>query len=571
MIFLTRQDNKDIGKQWSSRFCGVLLVFLCGFFVLSSPVLLAQVQKEAPQQASQPGQAPAEVIAEEEIVEVVVSLPDSQQMARALVTPELREQALLDLAVAAHVVNRAEGELKAGNEPDHVALAQSYIDDRAWLQMLTERYGWVQPHSSVMDPAAWQLLKKLQQHDLENMPLLTPGRMPGEVLIDQVFQRAGQSLAVANLPNLLLEIEADVFPLWDAFLQLIEVEGSPDVAWKAVETAWFTDRQMPLAVVADDSLPNQNPLIDDLPQAMSDVVLSAVDARPPDSRGLIQLRYSILSGLAQVGETKSTHDRDRAKDSLYLLTLIDGLHEGRYFDFVQGLLSITFRLLELPENEQEAFSLVDWLVAELPAISAHYAASFASVDPHLNTVIASTYNVLVTIAGFHAIDPVIQETVEEGSDADPVDHIAGIRAARVVLADAVAQLALLIPDMAYYFDTPVRARIVRETDTCISLAAKIDDNGDSVMIRRQFDSCMETLLQLADRESRLAELSGDMNGPFTTDTLRRELSVAPWQRVNYAIGYIYERYPTQCLPPANGMGRPCQYDELVRRAFTGVF
>ncbi len=68
-----------------------------------------------------------------------------------------------DLAVAAHVVNLAENELKAGNEPDHVALAQSYLDDRAWLQMLIERYGWVQPHSSVLDPAAWLLLKKLQQ------------------------------------------------------------------------------------------------------------------------------------------------------------------------------------------------------------------------------------------------------------------------------------------------------------------------------------------------------------------------------------------------------------------------
>ena len=567
MIFLTRQKNKDKDIERSSRFSGVLRLFLCGLFVLSSPVLLAQVQKEAPQQASQPGQAPAEVIAE-----VVVSLPDSQQMALALVTPGLREQALLDLAVATHVVNLAEDELKAGNEPDHVALAQSYLDDRAWLQMLIERYGWVQPHSSVLDPAAWQLLKKLQQYDLENMPLLTPGRMPREVLIDQVFQRAGQSLAVANLPNLLLEVEADVFPLWDAFLQLMAVEGSPGVAWKVVETAWFTDRQMPLPVVADDTLPNQNPSIDDLPQAMSNVVLSAVDARPPDSRGLIQLRYSILSGLAQVGDTANAHSRNRAKDSLYLLTLIDGLHEGRYFDFVQGLLSITFRLLELPENEQEAFSLVDWLVAELPAISAHYAGSFASVDPHLNTVIVSTYNVLVTIADFQAIDPVIQKTVEEGSGdaaagseavADPVEYIADIKAARLVLADAVAQLALLIPDMAYYFDTPVRARIVREIDTCISMAAKIDDNGDSVMIRRQFDACMETLLRLADRETRLAELSGDMNGPFTTDTLRRELSVAPWQRINYAIGYIYERYPTQCLPPANVLPNPLEWAVLA--------
>ena len=572
MIFLTRLDNKDINTQRCSRFFGVLRVCLYGIFFLSSSVLFAQVQEVAPQQASRPEQSPVEVIAEEEVVEVIVSLPNSRQMALALVTPELREQALLDLAVATHVVNRAEDELRAGNEPDHVALAQSYLDDRAWLQMLIERYGWVQPHSSIMDPAAWQLINRLQQHDLENMPLLTPGRMPREVLIEQVFQRAGQSFAVANLPILLLEVEADVFPLWDAFLQLMEVEGSPDAAWKAVETVWFTDRQMTLPMVADDSLPNQKPLIDDLPQAMSDIVLSAVDARPPDSTGLVQLRYSILSSLAEAGETGNAYTRDRASDSLYLLALIDGLHEGRYFDFVQGLLSITFRLLELPETEQETFSLIDWLVAELPVISAHYAVNFASVDPHLNTVLTSTYGVLVTIAGFQVIDPASQETGEQGSDdaitgdeavADPVDHTTDIKAARVILADAVAQLALLIPDMAYYFDTPVRARIVRETDSCIGLAANIDENGDSVMIRRQFDSCMQTLLRLADREIRLAELSGDMNGPFTTDTLRRELSVAPWQRVNYSIGYIYERYPTQCLPPANVLPNPLEWAVLA--------
>ena len=579
MIFLTRQDNKDISIWRYSRFSGVLLVFLYGFFLLSSPVVLAQVQEEAGQQAAPSGQTAVEPVAEEEIAEeetaeVLVTLPDSRQMALALATPELREQALLDLAVAARVVSLANDELRAGNEPDHIALAQSYLDDRAWLQMLIERYGWVEPHSSVLDPAAWLLLKKLQQYDLENMPLLIPGRLPGDVLIDQVFQRAGQSLAVANLPNLLLEVEADVFPLWDAFLRLMEVEGSPYAAWKPVETAWFTNRQIPAPVVTDDSSPNEDPLIVNFSQAMSDIVLSAVDARPPDARGLVQLRYSILSGLTETGGAEYFDTRARAKDWLYLLTLIDGLHEGRYFDFVQGLLSITFRLLELPENGQEAFSLVDWLVAELPAISAHYAFNFASVDPRLNTVLSSVYNVLVTRAGFEVFEPE-PDTLENGDEGsandfsanepvvDPVDNTADIKVSRAVLADAVAQLSLLIPDMAYYFDTPVRARIVRETDSCISLAAGIDANGGSVMIRSQFDSCMETLLQLAGRETRLAELSGDMNGPFTNETLQRELSVPPWQRVNYAIGYLYERYPTQCLPPGNVLPNPLEWAVLA--------
>jgi hypothetical protein len=491
---------------------------------------------------------------------------------------------LLDLAVAARVVSRAEDQFEAGSEIDQVALAQSFLDDRAWLQTLIERYGWARPHTSVLDPAAWVLLTKLQQHDLEAMSLLIPGQMPVKVLVEQVFQRAWPTLAMANLPNLLLEVEAEVFDLWNVFLTTVEVEGSPDPAWKPVETAWFSDRQLPLPSVVDTDTPvgdaespDQYPVIANLPQAMSEIVESAVDTRPPDSRGLLQLRYSLLQSLSEVDNAAAW---ELSKDSLHLLNLIDGLHEGRYTDFVQGLLLVTFKLLKLPEYEQGAFSLVDWLVAELPAISAHYAVNFAAVDPHLNTAMASAYNVLVTISGFPAFDPASKEPAAEEPDdsttgnepaadafvqpsEEPVDYARDIRAARLILADAVAQLALLIPDMAYYFDTPVRARIVRETDSCIRLAAKTDETGVPVLMRRQFDSCMETLLQLAERESRLAELSGDMNGPFTNETLRRETSVAPWQRINYAIGFIEEHFSTQCLPPANVLPNPLEWAVLA--------
>lgn len=568
MINLTGPEKVDNQNPRYGPRVVILRLFLGVLLFLMSPLLAAQVEEPDDQQVLEPEPIPAE-----ELIEVIVSLPGSEQMALALITPGLRQQALLDLAIAARVVNQAEDDLNDGNELDQLALAQSYLDDRAWLQSLIERYGWVQPHSSALDPAAWLLLTKLQQYDLEGIPLLIPGQMPVDVLIDQVFQRAEPSLAVGNLPNLLLEVEADVFNLWSAFLSLVDVEGSPDVAWKPVESAWFTDRQLPLPLEADASSPDQGPFMENLPQAMSEIVLTAVDTRPPDSRGLLQLRYSLLQSAAGA---ENAGARALAKDSLYLLDLIDGLHEGRYFDFVQGLLSITFKLLKLPDIEQDTFSLVDWLVTELPAISAHYSANFASVDPHLNTVIASTYNVLVTISGFQAVDPASQETGGEESLDDsagtepvnetvenPADYAADIKEARLTLADAVAQLVLLIPDMAYYFDTPVRARIDREMDACISMAAKADENGASVMKRRQYDSCMQTILQMADRESRLAELSGDMNGPFTAETLRRETSVAPWQRVNYAIGFIEEHFSTQCLPPANVLPNPLEWAVLA--------
>lgn len=593
MIIPTQsKETKTIDTPWSMTSV-ILRVVFCGFFVLASASLMAQVEQESAQATEQESTQAApgpEQIPVEETTRLTVTLPTSQQMALAVATPESRRQALLDLAAAAHVVTLAQTGLANGVEVDQAALVQNYLDDRAWLQMLTERFGWVAPHRSVLDPAVWLLSRKLQQNDLENLPMLLPGDMPEAVLIYQVFQRAGQPLAVVNLPNLLLEVEADVLTLWDTFLRLAEVDGLPDAAWKAVETAWFTDMPKPGpeaieesdAPVAEVASVEPLRLVDDFPLAMSNIVLSAVDARPPDIRALIQLRYSIVNALPELAGPENMSARKQTGDVLYLASLVDGLHEGRYFEFVQGVLSVTSRLLELPVEEQEAISLADWLVAELPSISAHYSANFAAVDPRLNSAMVAIYDVLVTISGFQPEVVVNQDAVEkepagDGTGTESVEevaaangsigvtdeNIADIRESRAKLADAVAQLALLIPDMAYYFDTPVRTRIAGEIDACISQAARRDDIGVSAITRLEFDSCMDTLLRLADRETRLAELSGDMNGPYTPETLRRELSVAPWQRINYGIGYIDERFSTDCLPPANVMPNPLEWSVLA--------
>ena len=103
----------------------------------------------------------------EEQAEVIVTLPDSTQMALALATRGSREQALLDVAAAANVLSR----IKTPDDTDAAVLAQNFMDARGWLQMLVERYGWVQPRSSILDPAAWLVLMELQQHDLENEAL----------------------------------------------------------------------------------------------------------------------------------------------------------------------------------------------------------------------------------------------------------------------------------------------------------------------------------------------------------------------------------------------------------------
>ena len=212
-----RQGRANSKHPRCNRLSAVLWLFL---LFLSPPFcVMAQAQEQALESTPE-----SELVAAEELVEVTVSLPDSQQMAVALTTPGLRESVLLDLTAVANVLRRAGDEL----EVDHAALAQNFLDDRAWLQMLVDRFGWVQPRSGVLDPAAWLVLKELQQHDLEDVALVFPGRAPETVLLYQVFQRAAQRLAIANLPILLLEVEADAITLWEAFLQLTGTQNSPD-------------------------------------------------------------------------------------------------------------------------------------------------------------------------------------------------------------------------------------------------------------------------------------------------------------------------------------------------------
>jgi len=133
----------------------------------------------------------------EQGAEVIVSLPTSTGMAMALATPGLRNEALLDLAAAKNVLSYA----KQNNEADSAVLAQKFLDDRGWLARLVERYGWIQPRSAVLDPAAWLVLEELQQHELRVMSLEYPDQTPQAALVYQVFQRAGERLAAANLPS----------------------------------------------------------------------------------------------------------------------------------------------------------------------------------------------------------------------------------------------------------------------------------------------------------------------------------------------------------------------------------
>lgn len=499
---------------------GLLLLALAGS-------LLAQSQPQPPE----PGLNSEQVIAQ-----VTVSLPGKEQIAMALATPVSRRQVLLNLATAVNVLQAAHQNPAA----EQAVLAQQFLDDRAWLQRLVKRYGWARPHSAVLDPAAWSVLNKIQQYEPGVMTLVAPDRMPIDALLSQVFQRSDERLAAANLPILLLQVEADALHQWDSFVQLADANGRPHAAWKDVESAWFDDRQTVTPLDLDNVEDGRGLAPENALEMLSLLVLNTTEARPPDQSRLVQVRYLLLNRAFSLPADK----RQRARDALQLANLIDGLHEARYLNFVQGLVAVTFSLLEQFTESAQAGPLVVWLVAELPAVSAHYARGFASVDPRLNAVMAIVYGVV------HGLSQPATETVDIGVH-------------KAALADAVAQLSLMIPDMSYYFDAPVRMPIERQIQQCIDLATSQDEAGLSTMTRRQFDNCMETLSQLAERETRTAELSGNIRGPFTTEALNRELSVLPWQRLNYAIGYLHQHRTTTCRIPEEALPNPLEWAVLV--------
>ena len=212
-------------------------------------------------------------------------------------------------------------------------------------------------------------------------------------------------------------------------------------------------------------------------------------------------------------------------------------------------MSLATRWLVDPVEADSGFSMVAWLAAELPAISAQYARAFARTDPGLNDAMNAVYGVMQGIAS--------------GQGTDEQDNGSYIEQAQTVLADAVARLALLIPDMVYYFDIPVRARIIEEINICTSIAASRDQEGQPAMTRSQFDGCMGALLLLAEQETRTLELSGNMDGPFTSEAMRRELGIPPWQRVNYGVGYLLERYSGSCQQPATPLPNPLEWAVLA--------
>ena len=312
---------------------------------------------------------------------------------------------------------------------------------------------------------------------------------------------------------------------------------------------------------------------------------SAIHAGAPDDLLLQQLRFTLVMNLPDMDESRVRE----ATQLLRMATAIDGLQEYKYLSFVETLIWVVMEMLltddpgadELQVDEPGADGLPvdeplveDLLVATdlsvatdsdpeaviedtarvsefprvlarlLPQISNAFARDFSTVDPRINTILASAFDIV--------------QSLEDG----PPDAARQTYLTRE-LADAVAQLVLLIPDMDFYFDQPVRRRIAEEINICTSIAAATGPGGEASLSREQFDRCLASLAELSETLVRRAELAGDPDGPFGAEQLRRELKLTPWQRINYALGYLHERNRTPCQPPDEPLPNPLEWAALV--------
>ncbi len=450
-------------------------------------------------------------------------LPDTPVLAARLAIPETRTQTLLELAVILRYQQRVimgEGSLAP----------ESMLQDLAWLDRLQTHIGPVRARSGVLDPAAWQMNQKLVQQGLPVGNWLAPDGPSLEATLHTVFQRQDERLAASVLPELLWRLEAESTVRWSALQQQAASDEKLRNALVTRVQPWLENAELELAPAVDAEQR-------EVTEMMSALAEDAVSTGPPDPRRLFVVRSLLLERLPGLSA-------DEARDAtayLRLASLIDGLHEQHYTAFVEGLLAVVASLL--PADEEQVSSVAVWLTGHLPALSEAYARRFAAVDPRINSALASAYDVALNRAA--------------GPPASPAAPLVA------ELADAVAQLALLVPDIEYYFDLPVRDTIAGSIETCIGMMARSGEEGHPAITRELFDDCQSSLVRLAETEAVAPGLAGDPSGPFGPAQLQREVSVTSMQRINYGMGYLHERYSTACSPPASPLPNPLEWSMLA--------
>jgi hypothetical protein len=526
-----------------------------------------------------------------------LDLPVAEDLAAALSDQYSRTDTLMTMIAVARLLDYG----VSANLDEIDTLAARFRDERAWLDRLAGRYLNLPIRGSQLDPAAWFVLLKLDQHQVVPGLAVSPLGPEFNSLIRQLFDRSDERLSAAVLPDLLQRIEIRSMALWRNLLEAVLVNEALLAVVSGLNEDWFE----PWIAVGPPA-----PIVQEIATGVVDEALvalwtlagSTVMSGPPDALGLKRLRFNLLSALHEL-------DALQWKDAQYLLVLasaVDGLNEKKYLAFTEALLWVVADLL-IPQQQvaepaidslfeplfKAAFELmaqprpqlqppsVAGMVTEavtvseleavpdsgteveavepvalprsriprilselLPRLSNAYAREFSEVDPRINANLAVVFDVV--------------QYLQSGQSEQ--DRLVSLRRD---VGDAVAQLVLLIPEMDYYYDQPVRQRITKELNICTGIAANAGQQGAASLSREQFDGCLQSLVEVSEDLVNKEELAGDPDGPFGVEQLRRELRMPPWQRINFSLGYLRERFPTGCEAPAQPIPNPLEWSSLA--------
>jgi hypothetical protein len=543
-----------------------MLLFGCGVHAQEGPAVREQVQQTAAG-AEQVLEAEPETALPELLA--IDALPDVAHLAAALSDRPSRTGTLLTMITVWRLLEAA----SLGGVPDPDSLQARFRDDRAWLDQLARRYNGLPVRGSQLDPAVWFVMRELSQH-METPGLAVSPLGPEDAsLMRQLFDRSDERLAAAVLPEVLQRIETQSPALW---MSLVETASANEILLAAISGLygdWFSPWQtveQPLSVSGEKE---PAAVIDTALGEMRALAGSVMLSGPADEHRLMRLRFGLLSALP-------TLDAAGSRDAGYLLALsttVDGLQDKQYLAFAEALLWIVSDLLlnepvtrdigvaldrqaldaageAATEADPEVVAVelvgtpgspIAGLLSELlPWLSNSFAGEFSEVDPRINASLATVFDAVQYL---------------QGTSRDS-GRLASLRGN---VGDAIAQLVLLIPDMSYYFDQPVRQRIAEEINVCTSIAANPGQPGTAAFSREQFDGCMKSLVEMSGVLVNKEELSGDSDGPFGSEQLRRELMMAPWQRINFTLGYLHDRFPTGCELPEQPLPNPLEWSSLA--------
>jgi hypothetical protein len=463
------------------------------------------------------------------------AVPQARHLAAALSDQASRSDTLLTVATVARLLDygRRADPARSGE------LESRFREERAWLDRLAARSADLALWPSLLDPSAWFLLRELDQHGVAPGPLVSPLGPDGDSLLRQVFDPADERLAAALLPELLFRMDLQSTGIWRQLLEQLPADPALSAVVFGLQADWFDPwiaAEPPAPVGGEGNLIGRS--LEDLRA----IVGVAVTTGPPDALRMKRLRFELLQALPGLASPE-------ARDAGYLLGLasaVDSLYRREYLAFTGILLWVaTDLLLDAAHAGADQRSPLPRLLTELlPGFSNAYAGGFAEVDSRINASLAAVFDVMQYL---------------QAAGRDP----ARLAALRQELADAVAQLVLLVPDMNYYFEQPVRERIAEEINICISIAASRDAIGQPTLSRQQYDGCLASLVRMANEQASRSELAGDLRGPFGNEQLRREMLLPPWQRINYTLGYLHDRHPIGCEPPAAPLANPLEWASLA--------